>query len=201
MIAQLSQKALPSECRVRDGGCLAEDQAYIFEEDEPVCPYKKIQSVNLKPEGEKLLLDYRLGLMYNITGSSILNIEGCPQIKLYSTSYDDVFISLDMASKELDPIRSRNIHESESLLPTILFFRFTNHKVIQSLIKKQNEGDCSSWLLVGNEKDYMHPTIKKKGLFTRQVGPIVHEYFCKTLEVPIMELEHCIAGVPVVLLM
>ena len=73
IIAQLSQKALPSDCRVKSGGCLAEAQTYIFQEDEPVCPYKKIRRVDLKPEGKQLLIDYHLGLLFNIT-----SIYNCP---------------------------------------------------------------------------------------------------------------------------
>ena len=52
---------------------------------------------------------------------------------------------------------------------------------------------------MGNDRDYLHPTVKKKGLFTRKVGPLIHEYHCKLLAVPIVELEFCITGVPVVI--
>ena len=106
---------------------------------------------------------------------------------------------MDNAAKKLYPIKSRNIHECESLLPSIEYFKFTNCQFIQSLLRKQNDGDCYIWMLIGNDRDYLHPTLKRKGLFTRRVGALIHEYHCKLLSAPIVELDMCITGVPVVI--
>ena len=176
-----------------------ESQAFLLQEDDPVCPFKRIRRVDLEPKSNQLLIDHRLSLIFNVTSSKMLNLEGCSQIKLYSTSLEGIFISLDNAAKKLYPIKSRNIHESESLLPSIEYFKFTNCQFIQSLLRKQNDGDCYIWMLIGNDRDYLHPTLKRKGLFTRRVGALIHEYHCKLLSAPIVELDMCITGVPVVI--
>ena len=49
------------------------------------------------------------------------------------------------------------------------------------------------------ENNQPHPTIKRRGLFTRRVGSLIHEYSCKTIQAPIVELQYCLTGIPVIL--
>ena len=74
MVAQLDQVSLPTDCRAKNGGCLSEDWAYLFQEDTPSRPLRTIRQVQLQQEGEKLLIDHQLGLLFNVTTSQRLEI-------------------------------------------------------------------------------------------------------------------------------
>ena len=200
MLAKLSRRSVQDECWWRAGGCLDSSLAYIFDEGSLACPFKRVRAVQLQPDTENnLLLDSQLGLLFNVTGTKKLTIEGCPGIYLISTTYEGVFLSMDSKANELEVVKSLNIHQSNLLGPTLEFFHFTNHKLVQSLIRNQKEGDCKSWLRISYHKDHPHPTIKRQGLFTRRVGSLIHKYTCKTIQAPIVELSYCLMGIPVVL--
>ena len=104
---------------------------------------------------------------------------------------------MDMEAKDLPPVKALNIHEAHSLGPTLEFFHHNNHKLVQSLIRQQLEGDCEAWMRISNSRDHPHPTLKQRGLFTRRVGSIIHEYACKNVQTPMVELDHCLTRVPV----
>ena len=111
-----------------------------------------MRAVQLQPDSENnLLLDAQLGLLFNITGTKKLAVEGCPAIDIISTTYEEILLSMDSEAKELEVV---------------------NHP---------------------------HPTIKRRGLFTRRVGSLIHEYLCKTIQAPMVELSYCLTGIPVVL--
>ena len=168
MLAKISRRSVPDECWWRSGGCLDGSLAFIFDEGSLTCPFKKVQPVQLQHDVENnLLLDAQLGLLFNVTETKKLNMEGCPGIDLISTTYEGVYLTMNSEAKELEVVKSLNIHENNSLGPTLEFF---HHKLVQSLIRKQKEGDCDNWLRITNLRDHPHPTIKRRGLFTRTVN-------------------------------
>ena len=102
-------------------------------------------------------------------------------------------------AQELASVKGLNVHEVNLLGPTLEFFHFTNHNLVQSLIRQQLEGDCDAWLRISNLRDHPHPTLKRRGLFTRRVESLIHEYLCKTVQAPMVEISYCLTGIPVLL--
>ena len=120
-------------------------------------------------------------------------------MNLTYTTYEGIMITTSLGAKELTPVRGLNVHEDISLGPTLELFHHHNHLLVKSLIRRQKEGDCEAWLRISNSRDHPHPTLKQRGLFTRRIGSIIHKYRCKNLHVPMVELDHCLVGIPVLM--
>ena len=58
-------------------------------------------------------------------------------------------------------------------------------------------GGCTTWLNIHNDKDYIHPLRQELGVFAHCLGEIIYEYSCKLIEVPIAEAPMCFSGIPV----
>ena len=134
MLAKISRRSVPDECWWKSGGCIDGSLAFIF--NELMCPYKRVQPVQLQHEVENNLL-LQLGFLFNVSETKKLTMEGCPGINLFYTTYEGVYLTMNIEAKELEVVRSLNIHESNSLGPTLEFFHYSNHKLVQSLIQKQ----------------------------------------------------------------
>ena len=200
MLAKQSRKSVPDECFWQEQGCIDGSLAYIFDKGTLSCPFKRVRAVQLlQDDDSKLLIDAQLGLLFNTTETRKLDVEGCPRLNLTYTTYDGIIFTMDMEAKDLALVKGLNIHEANSLGPTLEFFHHNNHNLVQSLIRRQLEGDCEAWMRISNLRDHPHPTLKQRGLFTRRVGSIIHEYSCKNIQTPMVELDHCLTGIPVLL--
>ena len=200
MLTKQSRKTMPDECYWQEQGCIDSSFAYVFDKGALSCPFKRVRAVQLlQDDDSKLLIDAQLGLLFNTTETRKLEVEGCPCLNLTYTTYDGVIISMDMEAKDLPLVKALNIHEANSLGPALEFFHHNNHNLVQSLIRQQLEGNCEAWMQISNLRDHPHPTLKQRGLFTRRVGSIIYEYACKNVQTPMVELDHCLTRVPVLL--
>ena len=163
-------------------------------------PFKRVRAVQLQQDEEnKLLIDAQLGLLFNTTGTKKLDVEGCPSLDLIYTTYEGIILTMNSEAQELELVKGLNVHEVNSLGPTLEFFHHTNHHLVKSLIRQQLEGDCDAWLRISNLHDHPHPTLKRRGLFTCRVGSLIHEYSCKNVQAPMVEISYCLTGIPVLL--
>ena len=195
MLAKQRRQALPEECFWQEQGCIVFDKGNIS------CPYKLVRTVQLQQQEDngRIWIDTQLGLLFNTTVSRKLKLKGCPVMNITYTTYEGILITTSLEAKELSSVRGLNVHEDISLGPTLEYFHHQNHLLVKSLIRRQQEGDCDSWLGISNTRDHPHPTLKQRGLFTRRIGSIIHEYRCKNLHVPMVELHHCLVGIPVLM--
>ena len=59
------------------------------------CPFKRIRSVSLRPEGTSLMISDKLAMLFNMTKTEVLLLPGCPQLTLHHTSLGTVSITFD----------------------------------------------------------------------------------------------------------
>ena len=192
---QLHHSQIADESLVLDGSL-----AYTFDKSTLSCPFKRVRTVQLQQDQDnKLLIDAQLGLLFNTMGTKKLEVEGCPSLSLIYTTYEGIMLTMDIKAKQLDLVKGLNVHEVNSLGPTLEFFHHTNHHLVQSLIRQKLEGDCEAWLRISNMCDHPHPTLKRRGLFTRRVGSLIQEYSCKNVQAPMVEINYCLTGIPILL--
>ena len=201
MLARQRRQALPEECFWQDAGCVDNGIAYSFDKGTISCPYKMVRTVQLQrlQNNRRIWIDDELGLFFNTTLTRKLKLKGCPIINITYTTYEGIYITTSPEAKELSTVKSLNLHEDVSLGPTLEYFHYRNSLLVKSLIRRQQTGDCQAWLEIGNTRDHPHPTLQQRGLFTRRIGPVVHEYQCKSIHIPMVELDHCLVGIPVLM--
>ena len=201
MLAKMRRQALPEECFWQDLGCVDNGMAFAFDKGTISCPYKLVRTVQLQQQESngRIWMDNDLGLLFNTTVSRRLKLKGCLVMNITYTTYAGILITTSPEAKELSSVKGLNIHEDISLGPTLEYFHHQNALLVKSLIRRQQTGDCKSWLEISNTRDHPHPTLQQRGLFTRRIGPIIHEFQCKSLHVPMVELDHCLVGIPVLM--
>ena len=200
MLAKQRRQSMPEKCFWQEQGCIDSSLAFVFDKGTLSCAFKLVRAVQLQQEDNgKIWIDTQLGLLFNTTVFRKLKLKGCPVMNLTYTTYEGIMITTSLGAKELTPVRGLNVHEDISLGPTLELFHHHNHLLVKSLIRRQKEGDCEAWLRISNSRDHPHPTLKQRGLFTRRIGSIIHKYRCKNLHVPMVELDHCLVGIPVLM--
>ena len=83
------------------------------------------------------------------------------------------------------------------LIPTLKYLEHLNARALSDLNNRVENGGCTTWLNIHNDKDYLHPLRREPGVFARRLGEIIYEYSCKLIEVPIAEAPMCFSGIPV----
>ena len=89
------------------------------------------------------------------------------------------------------------MRSDQDLIPTLKYLEHQNSRTLSDLNDRVENGGCTTWLNIHNDKDYLHPLRREPGLFVRRSGEIVYEYSSKMIEVPIAETPICFSGVPV----
>ena len=145
-----------------------------------------------------MLISDELAMLFNVTKTEVLLIPGCPQITLHHTALDMIAITFDKKAADLPDVVSRDVRSDQDLIPTLKYLEHQNAKALSSLNDKVENGGCTTWLNIHNDKDYHHPVRREPGLFTRRLGEIIYEYSCKMIEVPVAETTRCFEGVPVI---
>ena len=127
-------------------------------------------------DGSSLLVSDELAMLFNVTKSEVLLLPGCPQITLQQTALGNVFITFDKRAAQLSEIVSRDVRSDQDLLPTPKYLEHHNSKALSELNSRVENGGCSTWLNIHDDKDYLHPMRREPGLFTRCKGAIIYEY-------------------------
>ena len=138
-----------------------------------------------------------LAMLFNTTKKKVLTLPGCPQLTLYHTTLDTVYLTFDKRAAGLPEIVSRDVRSDQDLLPTLKYLEHQNPLALSDLKDQVERGGCSTWLNIKNDQDYLHPMRREPGLFVRRTGEIIHEYHCRMVEVPIAEAPICMHGDPV----
>jgi len=76
--AKFSRVSLPSDCSM--SWCLDGPRVYLMVDQAQVCPFKRIRSISLRPEGTNLMISDNLALLFNVTKKEVLLVPGCPQL-------------------------------------------------------------------------------------------------------------------------
>ena len=105
--AKFSRTALPSF--FNRNWCLEGPKVYLLDEQPATCPYKKILSVSLRPEGTSMMISDNLAMLFNTTKKEVIMLHGCPQLTLYFTSLGTVYLNFDRRAAGLPDIVSRYV--------------------------------------------------------------------------------------------
>ena len=190
-----SRVSLPADCS--RSWCLVGPCVYLLDDQAQVCPFKRIRSVSLRPEGTSMMISDNLAMLFNVTKTEVLLLPGCPQLTLHHTFLGVVSFTFDKRAAGLPEVVSLDMRSDQDLFPTLKYLEHQNARALSDLNDRvENEG-CTTWLNIKNDKDYFHPLRREPGLFVRRSGEIVYEYSCKMIEVPIAETPICFSGVPV----
>ena len=121
----------------------------------------------------------------------------CPQLTLYHTSQGIVYPTFNKRAAGLPEVVSRNVRSEKDLIPTLKYLEHQNSRALKDLNDRVERGGCSTWLNIKNDQDYLHPLRHEPGLFVRRTGEVIHEYYCRMVEVPSAEAPICMHGVPI----
>ena len=193
--AKYSRVSLPTGCA--RSWCMDGPRVYLLDVQVETCPFKRIRTVNLRHEGTHLMISDESAMLFNVTKTEVLLLPGCPQITLHQTALGTVSITFDKRAARLPEVVSPDVRSDQDLLPTLKYLEHQNAKALLDLNNRVENGGCTTWLNIHNDKDYLHPLRREPGMFARQRGKIVYEYSCKMLEVLIAEAPVCFSGVPV----
>ena len=172
---------------------------YLLDDQAQACPFKRIRSVSLRPEGTSLMISDKLAMLFNMTKTEVLLLPGCPQLTLHHTSLGTVSITFDKRAAGLPEVVSLDVRSDQDLILTLKYLEHQNSRAMRDLNDRVEHGGCTTWLNILNDQDYLHPLGREPGLFVRRTGEIVYEYSCKMVEVPIAETPICFSSVPVLL--
>ena len=172
-------------------------RVYLLDDQVQACPFKRIRSVSLRPEGTHMMISDELAMLFNVTKTEVLLLPGCPQLTLHHTALGTVSITFDKRAAGLPEVVSLDVRSDQDLIPTLKYLEHQNACALSDLNNKVENRGCTTWLNVHNDKDYLHPLRRELGLFARRLGEIIYEYSCKMLKVPIAEAQICFGGIPV----
>ena len=172
-------------------------RVYLLDDQVQVCPFKRIRAVNLRPEGINLMISDELAMLFNMTKTEVLLLPGCPQLTLHHTALGTVSITFDKRAAGLPEVVSLDVRSDQDLIPTLRYLEHQNAHALSDINNRVENGGCTTWLNIHNDKDYLHPLRWEPGLFVRRSGEIIYEYSCKMIEIPIAEAPICFSGVPV----
>ena len=98
---------------------------------------------------------------------------------------------------ELTHTGSRDVRSDQDLIPTLKYLEHQNARAVSDLNNRVENGGCTTWLNINNDKDYLHPLRREPGVFAHRLGEIIYEYSCKLIEIPIAEAPMSFSGIPV----
>ncbi len=177
--AKFSRIALPSDCNKQ--WCLDGPKVYLLDKQVQSCPYKRIRTASLRPEGTSMMISEDLAMLFNTTKKD--------HVAWLST--------FDKRAAGLPEVVSRDMGSDQELIPTLKYLEHQNSLALSDLNNMVERSGCSTWLNIKNDQDYLHPLPREPGLFVCRTGEILREYHCRMIEVPIAEAPICMSGVPV----
>jgi len=172
-------------CHLLQRGCIVNGVAYYYVRNDNYCPYQVIRHLQLQHDGEQIVMDRRLALLFNLTIPRKVFDRGCPPISMYATTIPGLFVSLDPQTHLLKMVTARNVHESQDLLPSLQYLSHHFREKIKSMHLSHTLGNCEKCLRIGRDRDHQHPVKNSPGLFVRRNGRLVHEYRCNLMDVPL----------------
>ena len=193
--AKLSRISLPTGCN--RNWCVDMPRVYLLDDQVQACLFTKIQAVNLRSEGTNMMISDELAMLFNVTKTEVLLLPGCPQLTLHHTALGTVSITFDKRAAGLPEVVSLDVRSDQDLIPTLRYLEHQNAQALSDINNRVENGGCTTWLNIYNDKDYLHPLRREPGLFVRRSGEIIYEYSCKMIEIPIAEAPICFSGVPV----
>ena len=193
--AKYSRVSLPTGCA--RSWCMDGPRVYLLDAQAQACPFKRIRSVSLRHEGTHMMISDELAMLFNVTKTEVLLLPGCPQITLHHTALDTVSITFDKRAAGLPEVMSRDLRSDQDLIPTLKYLEHQNARALSDLNNRVENGRCTTWPNIHNDKDYLHPLRREPGVFARRLGEIIDEYSCKMIEIAIAETPMCFSGIPV----
>ena len=172
----------------------------MLDDQAQACPFKRIRSVSLRPEGTSMMISDNLALLFNVTKTEVLLVPGCPQLTPHHTSLGTVSITFDKRAAGLPEVISLDMRSDQDLLLTLKHLEHQNACALSDLNDRVENGGCTARLNIHNDKDYLHPLRHEPGWFVCQSREILYEYSCKRIEVPIAEAPICFIDVLVLVL-
>ncbi len=92
-------------------------------------------------------------MLFNTTKKKVLTLPGCPQLTLYHTTLDTVYLTFDKRAAGLPEIVSRDVRSDQDLLPTLKYLEHQNPLALSDLKDQVERGGCSTWLNIKNDQD------------------------------------------------
>ena len=72
----------------------------------------------------------------------------------------------------LPEVVSFDVRSNQDLIITLKYWEHRNARALSDLNNRVENGGCTTWLNVHNDKDYLHPLKREQGLFARRLGEI-----------------------------
>jgi len=163
--AKLSRISLPTGCN--RNWCVDGPRVYLLDDQVQACPFKKIRAVNLRSEGTNMMISDELAMLFNVTKTEVLLLPGCPQLTLHHTALGTVSITFDKRAAGLPEVVSLDVRSDQDLIPTLRYLEHQNAQALSDINNRVENGGCTTWLNIYNDKDYLHPLRREPGLFVR----------------------------------
>ena len=153
--AKHSRISLPTGCN--RNWCVDGPRVYLLDDQVQACPFKRIRTVNLRSEGINLMISDELGMLFNMTKTEVLLLPGCPQLTLHHTALGMVSITFDKRAAGLLEVVSLDVRSDQDLIPTLHYLEHQNAHALSDINNRVENGGCTTWLNIYNDKDYLHP--------------------------------------------
>ena len=141
--AKYSKVSLPADCS--KSWCHDSPQIYLLDDQPQACPFKRIRSVSLRPEGTNMISD-NLAMLFNVTKKEILLLPGCLQLTIHHTSLGTVSITFDKRAAGLPEVVSLDVRSDQDLIPTLKYLEHQNSHALSDLNDRVEQGGCTTWL-------------------------------------------------------
>ena len=179
-------------CKPADGGCRTMEKTFVWSQQMTECPLRKVRDLQVKEEG-----DYWVDESANVVlkrMSQVAAPAGCPTVILYTTEYEDVFVT----SSEDDTFEPLG---ENMLLPIWVacrddFIVFEMERKLKKLRRKFSQLVC----------DYSHRGSRIEGdivklddanSFGLQSGETTYIFACEQKQDKIREETHCFQDIPI----
>ena len=153
--AKHSRISLPTGCN--RNWCVDGPRVYLLDDQVQACPFKRIRVVNLRSKGINLMISDELAMLFNITKTEVLLLPGCPQLTLHHTALGTVSITFDKRAAGLPEVVSMDVRSDQDLIPTLHYLEHQNAHALSDINNRVENGGCTTWLNIYNDKDYLHP--------------------------------------------
>ena len=153
--SKFSRVSLPYDCS--KSWCLDGPRVYLMDDQAQACPFKRIRSISLRPEGTNLMISDNQAMLFNVTMKEVLLVPGCPQLMVYHTSLGTVSLTFDNRAAGLPEVVSLDARSDQDLIPTLKYLEHQNFRAMSDLNDRVEHGGCSTWLNIHNDQYYLHP--------------------------------------------
>ena len=99
-----------TSCQVTQGSCVSWEALFLWTQPQQHCNFLQVNQADSKLKGN-LWINQEKGYLFNVSHPQTLNELACPQIQIYATNIEDLYVTQDSLAVHLLEVNAQNLED------------------------------------------------------------------------------------------